>query len=708
MAKQHRPRPDSPALSDGRSDAGVVRSTFSGAVLERLPALLIAAVTFGLAIAFQYQSPEASPALDLRPYLGGEEIPGRPTLAWVFGGLGAAVAFFAFRAIERAILTSGFKRHAPAVALSFAVFLFAPAFGGAFRFDHTSLAHGESRPLIDGTLGGTSGRIVAGLRAFAEAPARAYSRDPRLDLPTGVDALRPSSRTAVGSAVLALLVAAGMMLAGIRRTLIAIVGAALTAVSLAVFLPGYLPGAPWLALPVLAWFVPVLSFSLTTAGAPVVRSVAAGLAVGLCLMALYGAHERAPWLAKRAAALRAIRSDVGGTPSFGLETDPARLVLIAWEGRRLAPGDWSVVGAAGSRARELLDQDAPALASAKLHALLESLPASGALTVPGIAAGSRTPRFAELTKSIGRDLDLVGALISGNVVANYKAIGAVMLESTLLPDAAELRDLAPSDATSRALIERLRVFCDAMAEPSSRAGDFGSCFQYREAWRDLAAPGAVGAVAAAENAIATGVLRVLADEPAVGLEAIRKHLATNSGRGAAPGLRRGVAGLALMALDDPAGALPYLKDCWDLLGGKVRDPHFGLAADDVDYWILVEVALARLKAATTLDPTLVPQARRDVEVLLEHPLQAPKPVLPALVLGGASKLATGKTAEGLDLLRAARRLDGTDIRDRIDGPGGRIAWPRYRKLGLRLLRDALGDPANREEQAAVEADLSKP
>ena len=115
-------------------------------------------------------------------------------------------------------------------------------------------------------LGGTSGRVKAGLRAFAEAPARAYSRDPRLDLPTGIDALGVSSRTTVGGMVLALLVAAGMMLAGIRRTLIAVVGSASTAVLLAVLLPGYLPGAPWLALPVLAWFVPVLAFSLTTAG----------------------------------------------------------------------------------------------------------------------------------------------------------------------------------------------------------------------------------------------------------------------------------------------------------------------------------------------------------------------------------------------------------------------------------------------------------
>jgi hypothetical protein len=291
------------------------------------------------------------------------------------------------------------------------------------------------------------------------------------------------------------------------------------------------------------------------------------------------------------------------------------------------------------------------------------------------------------------------------LAANYRQIVAAMLETTLLPDAAELRDLSPSDSEARGLIERVRLFCDAMAEPAARCGDFATAFQFREAWRDLAAPGAVSAAQLAEFEAATGVLRILADDPARGLEAVRKHLDAANGRGAAPGLRRGSIGLAHVALGDPAAALPWLKECWNMLGAKVRDPYYGLAPDDADYWILTEIAHARFVAASTADPALAPQALRDAEALIAEPLKAPRPVLPAYVLGAAIRISAGKAAEALPLLREARRIDGTDLVDRLDGAGGRIAWPRYRRMGLRLLRDQLTAPADAAERASVAAEL---
>ena len=84
-------------------------------------------------------------------------------------------------------------------------------------------------------------------------------------------------------------------------------------------------------------------------------------------------------------------------------------------------------------------------------------------------------------------------------------------------------------------------------------------------------------------------------------------------------------------------------------------------------------------------PALAPQAARDLAELLDSPLRYGVRRLPALAIMGKLELLQGNRDKALQLLREARRIPWQSLEDRMDGPVGRIAHPRYRRMALETL-----------------------
>jgi hypothetical protein len=82
--------------------------------------------------------------------------------------------------------------------------------------------------------------------------------------------------------------------------------------------------------------------------------------------------------------------------------------------------------------------------------------------------------------------------------------------------------------------------------------------------------------------------------------------------------------------------------------------------------------------------------------------------VPALAMLGRLALLRGDRARALELLREARALPHDSLDDRSDGPAGRMAQPRYRKLALESLLEALEDvPGAEAERDDVRAELAR-
>jgi hypothetical protein len=645
--------------------------------------------------------PAGYPLLDLRPYVGLGAPAATESAVFVRCAVMGAVAAVATWALMRAIPRGRFAPNAAAAVLAVSALLFAPAWCGALRFDLGSLGDPSAASASDA---GVGGRLRTGLLDFVAAPARAFSPDPRFDVPTGTATAADSDDVVRGAAVHALLFAVGAMLAGRRRAVVALVGGCATSLGLALFVPAYLPGAALFALPALAWYVPSLAFSLTTAGAPVVRCAAFGVALGLLALTNVRADERAPWLARRAPAFRLPPAGTPGPGAFGGELDPVRLALFAADAREATPAVRSQGVMAARRARESLESGAAVAFPERLRALVSTFSADVARAEE--SSTPRSPRHSELLRTVRRDADVVGALLSGSVVDNYRPLLGALVESSVLPDATELSHLGANDAETRSLVEKVRIHCEALAEIAARAGDLDAALTLRDASDVLAAPGTVGADYLAARRAGSGLLRALAGDFVRAKEDLGAAPPKAAERNAAPGLRKGGLGLTLLALGDETEAFRALAEAWSMLGARYREPGMGLTPDDLDYWVLVEIAAARFQLAGKFDPALAPQALRDFVSAAVPPLGAPVPKLPALVFGAEARLAEGRRDEAVRLLRDARGVGVAALGDRFDGPAGRMAWPRYRRRGLERLRDLLTAPHEAGERAEVEAELA--
>jgi hypothetical protein len=165
----------------------------------------------------------------------------------------------------------------------------------------------------------------------------------------------------------------------------------------------------------------------------------------------------------------------------------------------------------------------------------------------------------------------------------------------------------------------------------------------------------------------------------------------------------------MLEAGDAKGALPELQAAWGLIGaGGPRIVEITFPADSGDYFGIAEILLARYEAAKAVDPALVPQAARDLEELLKGPLSFGPRRWPALTIMARLELLRGNRDRALALLREARRIPSKSLDDRSDGPIGRIAHPRYRRMALETLLVALGDgPDVAQEREEVSAELAQ-
>jgi hypothetical protein len=615
-----------------------------------------------------------------------------------------AVLFFLIgAALIRLVRRAGLRGHAPAVLLTVAAFLVAPAWRAALRTDVRAYADASAEAEVEAALGGVAGRFRHGLRAFVEAPALAYSSDPRLDFPTGYEGLGSSSRFFKGAAIHALLLGACMMLAGIRRTLVALSLALLAALVPVMFLPSYVPGAPVFAALVMACYLPPLALSLATAGAPAVRAVFSGAALGLMVLAVLSARDRAGALSTR---LRALHLPTGATSSFDPwhEPDPARLVLAALD---LPPIYGLEASAAIEHARRRIDAGAPVLAPRRLGELADRLVSTGRVRGKRTAPGAGTPRYAELFASISKELDHAGALVNDGLHANLREAAASLVQTSLIPDLAELRAASPTDPEGGALVQRFRGLAFSLAEPTARSGDLSTSIALREAGLDFAPSSEATLPETAEERARVAVLRVLDGDYERGRDDLRKMIAATDRGRTTDAIRRGILGIALAETGDEKGAFVEIKEAWRVLGPHWRDVTSTLVPDLIDYWHLAEFATVRVELSRTLDPPLTVQALKDADAIVSGPLKAASPVLPALAIGGRLRALQGRREEALTLLREARRVPDTTLRERSDGAGGRIAWPRFRKLALKALLPLLDRPEDAAEMAEVAAELER-
>jgi hypothetical protein len=529
---------------------------------------------------------------------------------------------------------------------------------------------------------GWADRLRFAAQDLAAAPVLAFSPWRRLDVPTGYEPLVTTAPVVLGLAVHALVFGAGMMIGGIARGLVMLAAAAAGIFAAAFLVPGWVPGDRAFAIPAMAACAPLLALVLAVAPRPVARSVAPGLVLGAAAIAVLVAWDRAPAWTRLGAAL-----SIPGVREFAREPDLARLVLYLHD-VTLRDADAVVVVGAADR---LVEARSPALFPERLEAIL------GGLTLR-TGHPKRTPDLDRLLSEVTEDLSLVRRLWAQNPRANFEPAAAALVAAHTKVLDLFFRWKTEADAM-RAVIEFQRLAREIIPV-ANRAGYPGYSIPLLEALQLIGPenPGTAATIA---------IQRMLYGEVEQSREDATKALERLPAKSPDAALVRGIAGMAALALGDPKQALRDLQASWSVLGaGGAKNVAMTVAADTVDYFVLAEILLARFEAAKAVDPALAAQAARDLEDLLKPPLSFGTRRTPALAIMGRLQHMLGNRDRALALLREARKIPAATLDDRSDGPIGRIAHPRYRRMALEALLLALGDGADTAaERDEVEAEL---
>ncbi len=514
----------------------------------------------------------------------------------------------------------------------------------------------------------------------------------RYDVPTGFYPLLTSVPLILGGLVHAIVFGAGMMISGIRRGAVTAAVIAVGAVATAVLVRRQVPGNALTLLPLALYLLPLVGVTLSVLRGRVATSIQQGLLLALILIAVNVAWNRAAYFSSMGAVVDFPRQidplSRGDVFAPNLEEDPARLVLFAVTAPRTEP----YAGAVIDRALSLLDQGKPALQPQHLRTLAEDRGRMAGRSV------QRSPEFHKLVADVTRDLEIVQRLLADNTRLNFAQAGTALAESV-----PRVLDMFYNWGREMETVEKLQQFrrlAESVIPVASRAGYFETSVVLREAMQHLNPPDP-------EADAVLGMHRVFTGDVDGGRAAIAQALTKTKKGTVVAELSRGVFGVTSLRRGDADAAMRDLSQAWNALAaGGVQSVSYNVHSESFDFYVVAEIALARYEAARSVDTALVPQAARDLTELLKSPLSFGVRRVPALGMMGRLNLLQGNREAGLALLREARSLKAESIDDRGDGPRGRLDFPRYRRMVLEWLRDALTDEAERHEKAEVETELA--
>jgi hypothetical protein len=526
-------------------------------------------------------------------------------------------------------------------------------------------------------------RLWLAARDLAAAPVLAFSTSRRFDLPTGFEALTWTWPVAVGLAVHALLLGIAMMIGGVRRGAAAALTGALGAVMAAVLLPGWVPGDRAFALAAMIPYAVLAALVLAAFPERVGKAVFPGLLLGAGVVAVLLASDRAPNWTALGAAMDLPRQRLGTGPIMAVEAerDPARLVLFVNAASLRDAYAPSVVEAAD----KLMESKAPALFPDRLKLILDKL-------MNRVGKPRRTPEFKKLAADVAGELKLIESLWGQSVVSNFDVVGQSLVDLT--PRALELALNWSGEIEGRMTAQAYLRMARSVLPVAGAAAYYEYSIPLLEAIQ-LIGP------ELDDTAATLGLQRVYAGDRERGREELRGLVRKLGPKSPTTGVVRGILGMLELQDGNPAAALKELQPAWGAIApGGVKGVQNVFTPDTVDYYVIAEILLARYEAARSADAVLAPQAARDLVDLLDQPLRFGVRRLPALAIMGKLQLLLGEREKAIQLLREARNIPFKSLDDRGQGPVGRIAHPRYRRLALETLLSALMDDAS----AAAERD----
>jgi hypothetical protein len=527
-------------------------------------------------------------------------------------------------------------------------------------------------------------------RDLAAAPVLAFSPNRRFDVPTGYEALVWGWPVIVGIAVHALLLGIGMMIGGVRRGVAAAATAAIGVFCAALLVPGWIPGDRAFALAAMLPHVPLVALVLGAVPQKLAKAVIPGLVLGAAVIAAFLAHDRAPGWTALGAAMDLPRRQVGASGSLlaiEAEPDPARLVLFVHQSTLRDAYAPIVVDAADKR----LDAVAPAFFPERLKGSLDKL-------MNRVGKPRRTDELSRLYKKVIDELKIAENLWAQSAEQNLDVVAQSLLQLT--PEALELAITWKGEPEGRGGAQSYLRMARTVIPVAGRAGYYEYSIPLLEAINDIGPR-------SNETEATIAFQRVYSGDRERGGEELRGLLTKLDAKSPFATLARGVLGIARLEDGDAAGALKELQAAWTKLGlGGVPGVLMTFTPDQLDYYVVAEILLARYEAAKAVDPGLATQAARDLADLLDPALRFGVRRLPALALMGRLELLRGNRDQALLLLRESRRIPSRSLEDRSDGPIGRVAHPRYRRIALESLLAALrDDPDAAAERAEIEAEL---
>ncbi len=573
-----------------------------------------------------------------------------------------------------------------------------------------ALALSGFAPLTEPTEG-IDDRWAAAGQTFLAAPALAIDRSVRTLLPTGAEWVRGTLPVAQGTAVWLLLLGLACMVGRFRLamplTIVALVAAHLAPW----FVPTWIPGD---AGTVCITCLPLVLLGVLVLG-PVAgrwwREMSLGLALGLIAIAVVGEYQvRGLKLALRRHALGiAQRTSPAVMFAPDLETDPLRLVLYMEDMVRFAGRLDPQVLTCGLCAENLLQQPTPsALQPARLKARVAALlEAPG--SIPVDAPASEAWMFEKLPAlSTALDIILLRLNTEGPERAYQSSADELVAMVPSLVEILVVRAQHPKvHQFQQHALDAMRV----VAQMATRLGDLRVSLPLREA--------IVAALSNEPRAAAIfGRELVEAGRFDEAVPVLETALSALKGKDILWCVSKGALGRAVVPAAGAAAGLEHMDAAWGgFLGGsgsagqrlgQITDP------DGLDYWLVVELLLARFEATRIAHPERAVQARADVLRALDGAQSTGNARMPALLVEGRVAQLDGELSKARRVLREARALRCDGLVERGDGARGRLDFPRYRVAVLQSLLLCLDAPESatgmtpeaQSERAAVQAELN--
>lgn len=567
-------------------------------------------------------------------------------------------------------------------------------------------------------LHGVTERALAGLATAAAAPMLALDSSTRALTATGHAWLQGSLPVASGLACWMLLFGAASLVGRFRNAWPIACGGLLAAMATPFVVPGWVPGDTHTVLCTLLIAVQCLSLILAPVSGAVWPAVVRGLAAGMLFLAVFSSVQRAEKLSVRRFALDIPHHPqaLGGVFAPELERDPLRLLLYMEDMTLVAGHKDPQTMRCGLNAERLLAGAASCLDLEVMQQRLGQLVEKPGYTPPDADASEAwvfqlipalDARLQGITLRIGQEgYELAWQSSADELVA-------------MLPDLAEVMTLRARHPKILQFQSRTLDILRAIAKQATAIGESGIAIPLRELLVD--------AQAREPRALAIlGRELVELGRVAEGVKALEEALARMQERDLLYAVSRGALawGRLLLGVDFAPGTMPELGSVdperlvaalreldasWGgLVGGQGADAQRLqqiTPVESLDYWLVAELLLRRHEVVLALKDSRATQTGRDVARVLEGPESGGLQRLPALWIRARLAQSTDDRGRALRVLREARALRPTSLRDRGDGAVGRLLHSRWRRLALHDLGSLLEASGPEEERASVAAEL---